>query len=80
MKREGAPVSPLWPRGALLERDGADLGLPQVLVDRTEAAMRPACDDREVPLVWQRFCPLCARQLTKQEMTDLFRCPCGWRG
>jgi len=62
-----------------------------MLLDRAEAGMRPsfrvgtippfpACEDRAVPMVWTRFCPLCSRRLQKADPQAPWVCPCGWRG
>src|SRR3990167_10695195 len=86
------PVPAVRGRHPLLRRKAGDVAVQgrEMLLDREEASMRPplpagatpafpACDDRAVPMVWTRFCPVCSARLEKRQATDPWVCRCGWR-
>ena len=91
---EGNPVPPVRGRDALLRQRGGDVAVQGRLVLMGRAAGQvvrpwgpvaaspafPACDDRAVPMVWTRFCPMCGNRLEKYHATDPWVCHCGWRG
>ena len=77
MRRDGRPALPSMRSGrALLERQTTELGMSEMFLGRAAVPVM----DRDLPLVWQRHCPICGRQLEKAAPLALFVCRCGWRG
>ncbi len=63
---------------AMEETQRTALDTLAVQVAQLREEVRRMAKELDAVLVWERYCPMCGRGLSRESISEVTRCACGW--